>query len=112
MQDLCLTFKKHVFFALQQQYKDSMPNILATSPTPIIHFERGGYNTLPNNRYNKNRAPYINITCTAGFKLSNTGTAGFKFVKHQYRCIQNYDWEIHKGRLEVFDEYGIRYIFY
>jgi hypothetical protein len=23
-----------------------------------------------------------------------------------------YDWEIHKGRLEVFDEYGIRYIFY
>jgi hypothetical protein len=22
-----------------------------------------------------------------------------------------YDWEIHKGHLEVFDKYGVRYIF-
>jgi hypothetical protein len=26
-------------------------------------------------------------------------------------CI-TYDWETHKGHLEVFDEYGIRYLFY
>jgi hypothetical protein len=23
-----------------------------------------------------------------------------------------YEWEIHKGHMEVFDEYGIKYLFY
>jgi hypothetical protein len=40
--------------------------------------------------------------------------ATIKYLEKEWcrDIIISYDWEIHKGRLEVFDEYGIRYIFY
>jgi hypothetical protein len=58
----------------------------------------------------------------------NTPMQRASFTRHLYFQIQNkkvekniavnaiasgarYDWEIHKGRLEVFDKYGCRYIF-
>jgi hypothetical protein len=30
---------------------------------------------------------------------------------HSFLLKDHYDWEIHKGHLEVFDKYGFRYIF-
>jgi hypothetical protein len=52
----------------------------------------------------------FNVITASGNSLSH------KYIGNDLSVEQSlaikYDWEIHKGHLEVFDEYGIRYIFY
>jgi hypothetical protein len=53
----------------------------------------------------------IGIAC-AGLDTTFFQTTLIDLCSVTKTCLHiNYDWEIHKGHLEVFDKYGFRYMF-